>query len=184
MELCYCDCQAAHLTNCIVNGWAAKHAETVHERFEVIKCQPAFIVIGIQLNIRAVNTAQVFQIRACFPKISQPKDTWFRSSAVILKREYNVHVPEGKIIISGRNENRKRETENLRFSWVILPNLGHKTGIGHGLYLKTFGTLICLGVFINPGRHFKSLEHFCKSDCKLSLKTRLKTPSKLVFYKL
>lgn len=51
---------------------------------------------------------------------------------VILKRESNVHVPEGKVIIGERNENRNRDTEDLKFPWVILPTPGREAGIDHG----------------------------------------------------
>lgn len=46
----------------------------VHESFEVTKCQPIFIVIGVQQNIPMLSAAQVFQIRVRVTKILGPKD--------------------------------------------------------------------------------------------------------------
>lgn len=61
----------------------------VQETFEAGKCQPAFIVIGIQHNIPTVNTAQVFPIRAYVPKFQHPNThLGSRSQTVIFKREY------------------------------------------------------------------------------------------------
>lgn len=140
MKLWYCHCQATHLTNGVVNGWAAKLPAMVHESFGAGKCQPAFIVIGTQHNIPTVNTAQVFLcLKYQHPKIQLGS----RSQAVILKREYYIHIPEGKVIISGRNKNRNKKKiwsstgwscqpwdSRPAWSWVAFKNIRHLNLLG------------------------------------------------------
>lgn len=98
----------------------------VHESFEAGKCQPAFIVVGIQHNIPTVNTAQAFQIRAYVPKISAPKDTpWVQITGChTLKGILHIH-PRRESSNQWKKQQKKRE--NLKFSQMILPTLGPKT---------------------------------------------------------